>query len=173
MGFYSGTPQRQRARLAPDFHPKPPDKPLPPEPNLPIDDSDGGCDTDDAFYLAWTRQHPAIAIADPDAVSDSGPEIERLLRQLSVNHVLVMGVHANMCVINRPFAIRALLKRGFHPYLVRDLTDAMYDPRDPPHVSHEQGTNLVIQHIERHLCPSVASADLLEGLAKRPRANSM
>jgi len=46
--------------------------------------------------------------------------------------------------------------------LVRDLTDAMYDPRQPPHVSHTRGTELVIEHIEKHWCPSVHSSDLLE-----------
>ena len=30
---------------------------------------------------------------------------------------------------------------------------AMYDPRDPPYVTHERGTELVIEHIERLLVP--------------------
>jgi hypothetical protein len=46
--------------------------------------------------------------------------------------------------------------------LVRDLTDAMYDPRDHPYVSHKRGTEMVIEHIERYWCPSILSADLLE-----------
>ena len=33
--------------------------------------------------------------------------------------------------------------------LVRDLTDAMYNPEDPPHVSHDAGTQLVIEYIEK------------------------
>jgi hypothetical protein len=39
--------------------------------------------------------------------------------------------------------------------LARDLTDAMYDPRQPPYVSHARGTELVIEHIERYWCPSI------------------
>jgi hypothetical protein len=44
--------------------------------------------------------------------------------------------------------------------LARDLTDALYDPREPPHVSHARGTEIVVEHIERYLCPSILSVDL-------------
>ena len=49
--------------------------------------------------------------------------------------------------------------------LLRDLTDAMYDPRDKPYVSHERGTELVIEHIERWWAPSVLSRDFVEAAA--------
>jgi hypothetical protein len=47
--------------------------------------------------------------------------------------------------------------------LMRDLTDTMYNSRMRPFVSHFQGTDLVIHHIEKHWCPTVTSADLLGG----------
>jgi hypothetical protein len=34
-------------------------------------------------------------------------------------------------------------------------------PRKVPFVSHDEGTELVIQHIEKYWCPSVLSKDLL------------
>ena len=37
----------------------------------------------------------------------------------------------------------------------------MYDPRQPPYVSHTRGTELVIEHIEKYWCPSIESADLM------------
>jgi hypothetical protein len=49
---------------------------------------------------------------------------------------------------------------GFHVVLARDLTDAMYDPRTRPFVSHARGTELVIEHIEKMWCPSILSEDL-------------
>jgi hypothetical protein len=73
-----------------------------------------------------------------------------------------MGVHTNMCVLGRPFGIRAMVRLGRNVVLVRDLTDAMYDPRQPPHVSHTRGTELVIEHIEKYWCPSILSEDLLQ-----------
>ncbi len=44
--------------------------------------------------------------------------------------------------------------------LARDLTDAMYDPRQAPWVSHERGTNLIIEHVEKFWCPSIEGGDL-------------
>ena len=59
-----------------------------------------------------------------------------------------MGVHTNICILNRSFGIRQFTRLGFQVVLVRDLTDAMYDPRQRPFVSHTRGTELVIEHIE-------------------------
>src|SRR5262249_7688561 len=55
---------------------------------------------------------------------------------------------------------RQMVKAGRNAVLVRDLTDAMYNPRKAPFVSHARGTELVIEHIERHICPSILSTDL-------------
>ncbi len=65
-----------------------------------------------------------------------------------------------MCVLGRPFGIRQLRKLGMNVVLVRDLTDAMYNPRRAPYVSHARGTELVVEHIEKHWCPSIVSDDL-------------
>jgi hypothetical protein len=40
----------------------------------------------------------------------------------------------------------------------------MYNPEMPPRVSHDEGTELVIQHIEKYWCPSILSSELVEGL---------
>ena len=71
------------------------------------------------------------------------------------------GVHINMCVLGRPFGIRQQVRLGRNVVLVRDLTDAMYDPRDKPYVSHARGTELVIEHTERYWCPTILSRDLV------------
>ena len=71
-----------------------------------------------------------------------------------------MGVHTNMCVLGRSFGIRQMVRLGKNVVLVRDLTDAMYDPRQPPYVSHNRGTEMVVEHIEKYWCPSILSRDL-------------
>ena len=71
-----------------------------------------------------------------------------------------MGVHTNFCILNRSFGIRQMTKLGRNVVLTRDLTDALCDPRQPPFVSHARGTELVVEHIERHWCPSILSTDL-------------
>jgi hypothetical protein len=44
--------------------------------------------------------------------------------------------------------------------LARDLTDCLYDPAKKPYVSHDRGTELIVEHIERHWCPSFLSSDI-------------
>ena len=120
----------------------PPDKPHPPYP--------------------WTRQHPAIEIdQSQDAISDQGRELHNLYRQRNINQLLIMGVHTNMCVLHRTFAIKAMVRWGLEIALIRDLTDTMYNPAEKPYVSHEEGTQLVIGFIEKFWCPTLTSDDLL------------
>jgi len=163
MTFYADWPQRWRMTLAPAVPtPKPLDLAQHP---LPIDDSDGGCDTDEKpWYEAWTRQSPYIEIGEYDGISDSGQEIYNFFTQEGINNLIIIGVHTNMCVLGRSFGIRQMTRWGVRCILVRDLTDAMYDPKDRPFVSHDEGTQLVVQHIEKYWCPSILSSELLDGL---------
>src|SRR6266480_424955 len=163
MNFYKDTPQRRRLVLAPmtEF-PGPLEISEPP---LPIDDSDGGCDSGQKpWYKAWTRENAKIDIGEFDGISDNGQEVYRFLRQRGIKYLIVMGVHTNMCVLNRSFAIRQMTRWGIHCMLARDLTDTMYNPQMRPFVSHDQGTELVIEHIEKYWCPSLLSTDLVAGL---------
>jgi nicotinamidase-related amidase len=164
MDFYQGAPQRQRMLAVPRIEP-----PVPltlSDPPLPIDDKKGGCDTPDQFYKAWTREHPGLHIDASDVISDNGAEIYSFLRQRGIRNLLVMGVHANMCILNRTFAIKKMTALGIRCILVRDLTDAMYNPQDAPHVSHDAGTQLVIEYIEKFWCPSTTSAELLRAFRR-------
>jgi hypothetical protein len=131
---------------------------------LPIDATAGGCDTPDKFFKAWSRQHAGIPIDPADFISDKGEEVYSLLKLRGIRTLFVTGVHTNMCILNRTFAIKQMTKWGVRCILLRDLTDAMYDPQAAPFVSHERGTELVIEHIERHWCPSALSADLRAAL---------
>jgi nicotinamidase-related amidase len=160
MDFYKDAPARKRVQQAPDSQPP---KDLPHEdPPLPIDDSDGGSDTGEkAAFKAWTRQHPAIEIDQAvDGISDNGREIWNFLQQRKIRHVLIIGVATNMCILGRPFGIKQMVRWGADVMLVRDLTDAMYNPAARPYVSHEAGTRLVIEYIEKFWCPTVGSDEL-------------
>jgi nicotinamidase-related amidase len=168
MKFYEGTPWRQRMQRAPMA---PSSTPIlnrcPREPqeerDFPIDDAS---ECDDPIVkewkgpYPWTRQHPAIDITGFDGVSDSGQEVYNFFKQEGITNVALMGVHTNICILNRGFGIRQLTRLGFNVVLARDLTDAMYDPRRRPFVSHTRGTELVIEHIEAKWCPSILGDDL-------------
>ena len=169
MKFYEGTPQRLRMQRAPKASSPTPILTRCPrdsaeERNFPIDDTAGGCDDpvlkDWIGPYPWTREHPALDVLGFDGVSDNGQEIYNFCRQEGIVNVALMGVHTNICILNRSFGIRQMTQLGFQVVLVRDLTDAMYDPRTRPFVSHTRGTALVIEHIESKWCPSILSDDL-------------
>ncbi len=172
--FYKDSPQRVRARTAP--YAKPPIA-LAASPRwgtawcwpvaaregvLPIDDSDMGCDCKIKCEITspWTRQTAAIEIADADAITDDGQETWNLLTDRGIDNVILCGVHLNMCVLGRPFAIRQMTALGKNVALMRDMTDTMYNPERPPGVDHFAGTELVVEHVEQYWCPTFTSADL-------------
>jgi nicotinamidase-related amidase len=173
-GFYKGAPQRLRAQRAP--HAATP-APLVTSPRwgtawywtdakregvLPIDDSDMGCDCKEKCEIRapWTRQIAAIEIAQADAITDDGQETWNLLADRGIENVILCGVHLNMCVLGRPFAIRQMTVLGKKVALMRDMTDTMYNPERPPGVNHFSGTDLMVEHVEQYWCPTFTSSDI-------------
>ena len=164
MAYYEGTPQRMKMLELPHFAP-PQELKLAEPPPLPIDDSRGGCDTPgETEHKAWQCENPGLRIAPEDYVSDNGQEIYNLLRARGIETVFYTGVHANFCILRRTFAIKQMTKWGVRCILLRDLTDAMYNPQDAPHVSHAEGTELVVQYIEKYWSPTALSGDVSAGL---------
>jgi nicotinamidase-related amidase len=167
MDFYKDHPARKRMlEVEIVTPPKAKDIPSPP---LPVDDSDGGCDDEKPAkqFKAWKRQNAAIAIdEDKDYITDNGTEVYSLMAEKKLSTLIVMGVHTNMCVLNRTFAIKQMVKWGKDVYLVRDLTDAMYNPKMKPMVTHKEGTELIIAHIEQYWCPTIESKQLMAYLGK-------
>ena len=144
----------------------------------PIDQTDGGEDDDLEEharwhdYLAsigrnpkapWKAQIDTLEIQSGDAISDSGVEIWNLLEDRQIKNVILLGVHTNMCVLGRPFGLRQMAKNGKNVVLMRDMTDTMYNPARAPFVNHFTGTELIVQHIEKYVCPTITSVDLLGG----------
>jgi nicotinamidase-related amidase len=128
----------------------------------PIDQSDGGCDDHPACKQGspWRRQIASISIADSDLISDSGAVIWRVFARRNIENVILMGVHTNMCVIGRPFGLRNMKGAGKNVVLCRDLTDTMYNSRMKPQVNHFSGTDLIVEYIERYVCPTILSTDI-------------
>lgn len=165
MPYYANTPGRLLAQNAPSVTP-PAERSLL-QPPLPIDDSDQGCDTpNDTVHRAWTKENATLTIAPGDVISDQGSEIYNVLREHHIDTVFFMGVHANMCILNRTFGMRQLTKWGLRCILVRDLTDAMYNPASKPYVSHAEGVDLVVRYIEKFVGPSITSSELLASLSQ-------
>ncbi len=169
MDAYKNHPARRRAQSAPKARKLPEHigewcNKIPAEEQgiYPIDQSDGGCDDGPQCPQGspWKSQVAAIEIRDDDAISDSGTEIWNLLESRGIRNVMLMGVHTNMCVLGRPFGLRNLARAGKNVVLVRDLTDTMYNSRKWPYVSHFEGTNRIVEHIEKYVGPTIVSTDL-------------
>ena len=130
---------------------------------MPVDSSTSPCDDPigGERVRRYSKQHEAIKIIGYDGVSANGQEVYNVFVQHGIKNVVIMGVHTNMCVLGRPFGIRQMVRLGYNVALARDLTDAMYDPRQYPYVSHKRGTELVVEHIERYWCPSILGEDIM------------
>jgi nicotinamidase-related amidase len=129
----------------------------------PINQSDGGCDGPGIVNdPVWTKQIATLTIDDNDLISDSGEEIGAYFKETGIKNVILMGVHTNMCIVNRSFGLRAMTRMGMHTALVRDLTDLMYNPEMYPFVPHFAGLDLMIAYIERYICPTMLSTDLTQ-----------
>ena len=105
----------------------------------------------------WTCQTPLISIDPLDAVTEDGQELFNLLESRNIEDVVVMGVHANVCVLARSYGIRQLVYLGKRPLLCRDLTDSYH--RDTR--GHAWGMAKIIEHIECYWCPTVTSSELV------------
>ncbi|MCY2984987.1 MAG: isochorismatase family protein [Planctomycetota bacterium] len=187
MPFYHSHPARDRAKATPTAANLPKDistwcDRIPSEEAAayPIDQSDGGEDDDPndhqqwAEKLAsegrnpkapWRQQIPTISInSDLDFISDSGNEIWNILESKGIRQIVICGVHTNMCVLGRPFGLRQLSVHGKNVALIRDLTDTMYNPLRWPYVNHFSGTDLIIDHVERYVCPTTTSDQIFRSL---------
>lgn len=198
MDFYKNHPARVRAQESPAAGNLPADigqwcHKIPEEERgvYPVDQSNGGEDDtpeDHARWAEkltqmgkdpkapWSRQIDTISIDEHrDFITDSGQETWNILEAGAIQNVILTGVHTNMCVLGRPFGLRQLAKNGKNVVLIRDLTDTMYSPTAWPHVSHFTGTDLIVKHIEKYVCPTITSDQLIGGEAfvfagdKRPQ----
>ena len=185
MEPYKNHPGRKRAQAAPAAKNLPKDIskwcysiPSEEQGEYPIDQTDGGEDDEAEAHRKWAEklkdmdrnprapwksQTDLLDIHDEDIISDNGIEIWNLLEQRGIKNVILVGVHTNMCVLGRPFGLRQMAKNGKNVVLMRDMTDTMYNPARKPYVSHFTGTDLIVEHIEKWVCPTITSDQVIGG----------
>ena len=103
----------------------------------------------------WSRQHENIEIGDDDLIATDPLEINSILKNRNIKNIVYTGVHANICIVSRPTGMRKMKRLGFNCYLVKSLTDIMYNAAHSPEVSHEQAFENVIDFIEKTVCPVI------------------
>lgn len=186
MDAYANHPARKRAISVPSSGDAPADIeswcsaiPSEEQAKYPIDQSDGGEDDDPVEHAEWAKeleslgrnpgspwekQTEMLTIDDSiDYISDRGDEVWNVLQKHAIKNVILVGVHTNMCVLGRPFGLRQMVRGGKNVVLMRDLTDTMYNPKRWPYVSHFEGTRRIVTHIERYVCPTISSDQIVGG----------
>lgn len=160
MPFYRHYPERRRIlKVPPIMAPQGFDSDFP---KVPIGASDYACDTPgDIPRRAWIRENLAISMGEDDVISDNGLEIYSFLRHRGIHVLLFTGVHVNECILERSFGIKQMMGWGIECVLVRDLTEAIYDPREWPYISVAQATDLSVEYVEKYWCPSTLSSELM------------
>jgi len=63
-------------------------------------------------------------------------------------------------------------RNGKNVVLMRDMTDTMYNPRRWPYVDHFTANDLIVSHIERYVCPTITSNQLIGGKPFRFRSDN-
>jgi type 1 glutamine amidotransferase len=145
--FYAGTPEREKAVAAP--YAKMPTSLSIAAPPIPIDDTDGGCSGENT--AVQSRQAKTLTIRPGDLIVNDTQELFNVLEAYHRDNLIVMG---------NPLAVCGPVGFGRNVVLMRDLSDATYNPERAPYVSHYRGTELVAAYIETYWCPTTTSTYL-------------
>ena len=129
----------------------------------------------------WSNQCHGLDIEAADYITaedtgiDARQELWNIVQARKLTHLLYVGVHTNWCVSNRPNGVISMKRLGVTTALVRDLTDAWSDPYDGydrdkprPEITPNKATQLVIEHQERYIQPTVPSTVFPETIPVRP-----
>jgi hypothetical protein len=131
-------------------------------PPIPFDDSDGGVnERNPSFQRGEVDLNPQIEVSDTDAMTDNCKELLNYLYHHNCNLLLVVGVHTNMCVLDRPYGMKNIARYGFPMAIVRDLADPMIKPDGVVVKDREDALNKIIRYVEQYFAPSVDSRDFM------------
>ncbi len=134
------------------------------EPTIPVDIYRRECDCGPVKCPQgnpWRKQIETLDILDNDLIGD-GLELLHAFKARGITNVIIMGVHTNLCVVGRPFGIRSLVSHGFNTVLMRDMTDCMAPREEMPYTDHFTALDYVVWHIERYLCGTITSGQVLD-----------
>ena len=122
----------------------------------------------------WTRQTDALSIdqgldyliaADLPGNSNAGEqELYNIVQKEGIQNLIYVGVHENMCVMERPFAIEAVASWGWpsdRTAVMRELVDVSNNPADRLYVSHAWELEILTAYIEKFWASSVSMYNLL------------
>jgi len=109
--------------------------------------------------------HPLLIIKKDDIIIDTDKqEVYNVLNYYNISNVILMGVHSNDCIINKPYGLKQLKKWGFKTLLVRDLTDSFYSSFK---YNHLEANEKAIEYIEKYFSSTITSVELIEKIINK------
>jgi hypothetical protein len=154
-GSYAGCPQRERA-LGTPLVPVPIVREMPPAsftaPKGPCMCGPGiSCLPNYGFDAI----NPQLKLADSDYIASSTGEVYSLLHKHGATHVIYMGLHTNMCLFDKPGALKYMVQAGLACMVARDVNDAFssYDPKTG--YTPDRGTQQTDEDLERAGVPTI------------------
>ena len=98
-----------------------------------------GCPTGDReVWFVWSRIHSDLHLSNKDYMIDDATDkyavpgdmqLWRVLKAVKADYVVFVGVHLNVCMMNRQFGLGRLRQLGWPKErlgVVRELTDVLY-----------------------------------------------
>jgi hypothetical protein len=159
MSFYDNCTERRRAQNCPiSTYWISPDRFDPP---LSFD----GMDFEHPSEYFSSKQNSNITIKSDDIISDDGIEIINFLSWKKITHLIYVGVHSNMCILERSFGIKQMVKWGIKCLLIRDLTD-VFVAANQSAVARAEAAAITIKYIEQYWCPTTLNSDFLAAFGK-------
>jgi hypothetical protein len=139
-------------------------------PPIPIDDSDGGIVEENLKYdRTKVLMHPEIQMDyEKDCMSCHNKEILNYLLYNNIEYLLVFGTHTNMCVLDRTYGIKNLIRFGMKVILIRDLCDVVHNPSKFPFTPREETNERMANYIETYFAPTTHSEDIVIIPESRP-----
>lgn len=120
----------------------------------------------DAQFTAISDNRKILPGLEPegdDVVIADGAELHALLKQRGILWLCYAGFAANICMLNRDYAMRAMKLRGYEIILMRDGTTAM-EVADT--IDTLSLTEHIVINVERTTGYSIESSELLAAIEK-------
>ncbi|MGA2408683.1 MAG: NPCBM/NEW2 domain-containing protein [Bacteroidales bacterium] len=159
IGSYSGYPQRERV-LGVKLLPVPKEREML---NAKFTALVGMCMCGPGFNcivnFGWDGMNLDLYLADNDFIASSTEEVYTLLKNRDITHVIYMGLHTNVCLYEKPGALKYMWQAGLNCMLARDINDAITSYNPATGFTPDNGTQQTDEDLELAGIPTINVVD--------------
>lgn len=104
---------------------------------------------------------PTIDVKDDDYVIATGPQLQDLLEEKRILHLIYAGFATNWCVMGRDYGIRSMSRYGYNMILLRDATTGVEFPDTYENLFT---TEITIREVEQQYGFSASNTDFFNAV---------